>query len=385
MKSQIIGTIDKYLSGHDWNKTALGSGDIGYSKQRAFNSSSGLDFLDYSKKKGVVTLDQFVYKMNRFFSDAGFIEGHRDSVINNYKGDTLFVVAGIQFFCDYFHGKKGIDTQKYFISQPVIRTKFRESVGEGNVSSFVNICTVQCGASLEEHISAIDCWMNFLSSMGLYMGDFSLKLNKNYSRKSGFWANTDGVVLKFYYGGLELGDAGLIFFKDKPDIQISDLGFGLERVLWAAAKTPNFSDIIGPKPFSFENQYAIMDSVRTATLLAASGMTESHVNQYGQFKKYLEPLSVENNFDSKTLAKHYFNFWAKFLNPKRDFHASMHFLESELNKKRNMEILRRLGIVKSFKNLSSILLYDTNKFIDELRQKRLATLDQVKSAYQRNK
>lgn len=385
MKSHIIDIIDKYLVGHNWNKNVLESGDFGYSKQRPFNSTASLDFLSYSKKKEPVSLDRFVQQMRDFFSNAGFVEGHRDSVINNYADDTLFVVAGIQFFCDYFHNKKGIDTKKYFIPQPVIRTKFRESVGESNVSSFVNICTVQCGASLEDHISAIDYWMNFLSSRGLYMGDFSLKLNKNYSRKSGFWANTDGVVLKFYYGGLELGDAGLLFFKDKPNIQISDLGFGLERVLWAVAKTENFSDIIGPKPFSFGNTYAIMDSVRTATLMATSGLIASHADQYGQFKKYLESLSVETNIDIKALVKHYFNFWTKFLSPKRDFNATMHFLESELNKKRNIDLLGRLGIVKPSKNLSSILLYDTDTFIEELRQKHLATLRHIKSAYQRNK
>ncbi|HII15616.1 MAG TPA: hypothetical protein HA362_04855, partial [Nanoarchaeota archaeon] len=212
MKSQIIDAIDRYLSEHNWNKDVLESGDFGYSKQRPFNSTASLDFLGYSKRKEPVSLDGFVQQMRNFFSNAGFREGHLDSVINNHVGDTLFIVAGIQFFGDYFHSQKSIDTQKYFMSQPVVRTKFREDVGEGNVSSFVNICTVQCGATLEEHILAIGHWMNFLSSIGLYMGDFSLKINRNYSRKSGFWANTEGVVLKFYYGGLELGDAGLIFF-----------------------------------------------------------------------------------------------------------------------------------------------------------------------------
>ena len=132
MKSQIIDAIDKYLLGHNWNKAVLESGDFGYSKQRPFNSTASLDFLGYSKRKEPVFIDDFVQQMGDFFSNVGFVEGHRDSVINNYAGDTLFVVAGIQLFCDYFHGKKDIDTQKYFIPQPVIRTKFRGSVGEGD-------------------------------------------------------------------------------------------------------------------------------------------------------------------------------------------------------------------------------------------------------------
>ena len=78
-----------------------------------------------------------------------------------------------------------------------------------------------------------------------------------------------------------------------------------------------------------------------------------------------------------------YHFWNRFLIPTRNFSASISFLESELNKKRNKELLRGLGITKLPHIISSILGDDADKFIEEIEKKHIATLDKIKSTYHR--
>jgi hypothetical protein len=352
-----------YFHQHGW-RIEEGETKTSIYKDRKPQEVTPHNFLEYSKRKRPLTIKDFVQNAKQYFIGKGYEQVVRNSIINPEK-DTIFLVAGIQYLSDIFRGRKEGDGKKYFIPQPVIRTKYRDSVGEGSVSSFVNLSTAQVPSSLEDHLNHVDDWMNYLSTIGLNLRDFNLSLERsNGDDWAGFWANARGDVLTFSYGGLEIGDAGYLQIGEGP--KITDVGFGLERVLWAVNKNKHFSDLIGPKPFSFGDDYQLLDSIRTATLIASSGLNREDNDSLRQFQIYLNNIRTREPFDLDGLVKHYYNFWENFIDPPKSYEQTFSLVRSELNRQVNLEMLRSLGFEKPPKSILGEINNDSDSFIAEL-------------------
>lgn len=373
--TEIKEQVYEYLTQRNWNSQQEGNKTF-YYKDRNPAEVRELDFLKYSKRKKPFSIQQFVGETERFFGDRGFSQGVCNSVINPER-DTIFIVAGVQYLSDFLRGRKEGDGVKYFIPQPVIRTKYRDFVGEGSVSSFVNLSTAQIPSSPEAHLSQINNWMDYVSKIGLNLRDFVLKFEETEGENfTGFWANAKGNVLTFNYGGLEVGDAGYLQVEGRPFI--TDVGFGLERLLWAVNKEEHFSDLLGPRPFSFGNDYQLLDSVRTSTLISLSGLNKKEDDPLRQFQIYLNNIKDKRSIDLHGLVKHYYDFWARFLSPPKGFNETYSVVRAEFNRQRNLELLNKLGFKKTPKTLTRLLPEDPDTLIQCLLDNSLIKLEQIR-------
>lgn len=155
------------------------------------------------------------------------------SIIN--KKDTVFVSAGIQpLLRDYITGKIE-SNQKLYISQPVMRTQYSDSVEEGSSIAFVNTTTSSFNNSEEDYNVMIKEWYQLFNELNMKKKDFNT-VSDIYEANWGS-LKMRGKRTFHYYQDLEIGDT--TFFtnirNEKDELiadSMCDLGFGLERLRW---------------------------------------------------------------------------------------------------------------------------------------------------------
>jgi hypothetical protein len=357
-----------YLRDYNWNSNLCRScGNEFYSKDPTdvcsnYRCQKGYSFLSFSRKKDYTTLDDLVQKTDNFFKNKRYARVEAQSIINKYAPsdeqlqrrnsleEPLFITAGVQALDKFFYENEDPPKMAFFIAQPSIRTQFMKYVGEieGFSTSFVNICTEEANASVDEHIKHIDNWLNHLSHLGIFVNDMSL--TKKYHLSKWGRRESKSIIINFDYGGLQLGDAGYHYDicqagKESNIRTISDIGFGLERVCWALNKTPSYFDSIGPFVDSFQNKCKVMDSVRTITLMAASGVNASHSGRgyrFRQFAKKVIDVYQGNRFDH--LIPFYYNFWSKFIVPEKPLNYCIEKIQRECERNFNIKIANLLNI-----------------------------------------
>ncbi len=324
-----------FLTERCWQRKKSEEGII-YVKEGTSNSTT--NFLDKPKKSNLPFLEELIKDINNFFIKKNYLRRVENNISINDTKDTFLIGAGIQYFRKCFWDNDLPEEGKFFIPQPVIRVKYANSVKQGVTSSFVNQTTVQLLNSFYDHLSSLDDWFDLFSAMGLYMGDFNLRFvpSDRYGKgKKSNWASTDGFSISINYLNLNIGDAGYIRVPTKKNgnLNISDIGFGLERILWALYKTPSYFDIISPKSESKYSRFRLVDSIRSATLLAMSNIQEGTQDAYNQFRKFTKTASQYYGlFDSFNLINHYYDFWSKFILPQKNMLESYSFLAREIFK-----------------------------------------------------
>ena len=139
--------------------------------------------------------------------------------------------------------KENITNKKIYISQPVIRTQFKDSICEGTSIAFVNSTTAGFNISEHDYNNLVKDFLELFYELGMNRLDI-LSKTKNYSRLWGDLQVT-GKTTFYYYKNIELGDT--TFFtsitKDGKNIgmdSMSDVGFGLERIRWCLGNNSYF-------------------------------------------------------------------------------------------------------------------------------------------------
>lgn len=382
MRTRLSESLFAYFEGNNWEQQQQENGDVIFYKSRYPSESTNLDFLSYSKRNEYTSTQEIGEKILKHFSNRGYCTDNCGTIINKHQNDTFFIVAGIQYFNDNFHSASRNDSQSYFILQPVLRVKYMDNPNESFLSSFVNPTTAKYLDDIEEHIVLIDDWLDFLSSCSLFVNDFTIRLKHDYGRGSGIWEKTDGVVLKFNYGGLEIGDAGVIYFSNDPANLISDIGFGLERIAWSVAKTKHFLDMIGPKPLCFWTSKLILDRVRTMTLMAMDGVSRRYIDQYNKLKMFAQQLSLTKNIDVFSLVIYYHAFWSLYLKPKFNPTESYASIKSLLNYQSNLALLRSIQLKPN--RFRTMLEKDEDRFIEYLIEKNITSIGKLRQGWKIN-
>ena len=77
--------------------------------------------------------------LKKYFANKNYNCISPYNVVNN--SDTVFLSAGIQPILSDFCAFKIKDAKKIYLSQPVIRTQFLNSVSEGSSIAFINSTT----------------------------------------------------------------------------------------------------------------------------------------------------------------------------------------------------------------------------------------------------
>lgn len=284
----------EYLESKRWVRKE-DDGKIVYSRGTATG-----DFFSIGKRN-YLGMDTLVERTRGHFASRGYPEMPAKSVVSDEE--TLFIGAGVQaVMADPPAGA-------VFLAQPSVRMHALERIGRpGYSTSFTNICTEEVNASPEAHLSHLEEWFTYLSSLGIYINHLKLVENPT-------WGNghVGGASLLVYYGGMQLGDAVYVDRWGGHTDPISDIGFGLERVAWAVAKYPNyFEGMASPLTLAAKPLQAI-DALRTLTLMAMCGVETDNrgpgyrmrqlVQAYDRHTADLYPLHDIEEFSS---------FWGRF-------------------------------------------------------------------------
>lgn len=172
-------------------------------------------------------------EINKYFESNNYHCLKPYHIVNN--NDTIFVSAGIQpILKDYREGKL-MDGKKYFVSQPVIRTQYVDSISEGYSLAFINVTSSSFNILEEEHKKMVKDWYDLIDNIGLS----KKKITSRTDFYSAMWGDLEiyGKRTFHYYDGMEIGDTAFFtnITKDNCKLDIdsfSDLGFGLERLRW---------------------------------------------------------------------------------------------------------------------------------------------------------
>ncbi len=214
-------------------------------------------------------------ELKKYFMELGYQCEQPHNIVNN--NDTVFISAGIQpLLSDYRKGNIK-STKKLYISQPVIRTQYMDTIDEGYSIAFINSTTASFNNSEREHNELVADWLNLFYELGLEKNRISMR-QKDYERQ---WGDllVKGKTTFYYYDDIELGDT--TFFnsitKDGKyfDLEtMSDVGFGLERIRWVSSKRPYFDLYTSSKDLNAETK-ALLSAL---ALLAVNGVKASNKN-----------------------------------------------------------------------------------------------------------
>lgn len=191
--------------------------------------------------------------------------------------DTVFITAGIQPILSDFRNFKINDVRKIYLSQPVIRTQFANSISEGSSIAFINLTTAGFNISEKEHDMLVNDWIELFYQLGMKPGNIESS-SKIYERT---WGDllVCGNKTFYYYNNIELGDT--TFFtkvtKDGRNIGIdtmSDVGFGLERIRWCL-NNESYFDLYSDSEELIPEVKAYLSVI---ALLAVNGVTPSNKN-----------------------------------------------------------------------------------------------------------
>lgn len=352
-----------------------------FAKERSTTAScgsyncAGYEFLNRPRKKGYIDTDKIGERLISDFGSQSYKKTEPISVINTI-GNNLFTGAGGYFNNPVIFNEAPIQETPIIINQPVIRLKEKELVGQtdGISTSFINISTEQVNPSMAEHIVNFDKWLQQLSSLGLFMGDFSLKIATDKPK----WAETvilDAVIVKINYLGLEIGVANYftnIPQRDRPALTLSDMSFGLERIAWALNKLPSYYDILGPINYSARGEHKLMDDYRTMTLMAAYGVLPLNKDRGSKFRMLTKDCVRLSRILHLDLVSYYHDWWNQFADLPLKKSDVMDIIGQEFNRNINVEIRRITEATENIPlNISqdeySRRLLRTGKSIDEIK------------------
>ena len=370
LNSNEAKTLRLYFFEHGWEERSCNHCDSQFlTKPRNETATCGhsdcsqLEFLDRPKRRRFLTAIDLASQFNDFFSNIGYEKVNSVGVINK-TGSTLFTGTAGQIFDNIIFNEEKIDIRPKFVAQPVIRLQGRSFVGkkEGFSTSFVNIALEQLNPTIEEHIGHIDNWINFMSKIGLFMGEVTIGLVKD----SPDWGdiNLDAITAKVYYGGLEIGVINWfvrIPQKSRSPLFMSDISFGLERMVWVANKSRSYFDIIGPLNYSLNDEHKLMDSYRTAALMTLSGVKPGYKDRGSKLRALIKDVTdTEERIDEK-LITYYIKWWKNFAEFPASDAETVKTVVDEANRNTNIVIQNKLGAPESIS-----LNLDPSEYVDKI-------------------
>lgn len=253
----------------------------GQSHCNSYACSGGYTFLSVPSPKRQLDLGACVSALTAFFNGRGY-KSHQPIAVVRKEERTLFASTAGQIYDHDIYGEVTEESVKrHLVVQPVIRLQELESIPltDGIASSFVHGATECWGVAFKDHLETFDQWLDFFSELGLYVGNLCLKVEQDGNDWAGRIVTSE--MLRIHYGGLEVGVANFFFDIPQPACRVatlSDVGIGLERLVWAINKSLKYLDSIGPFPYVRINKREVLHAIRTATLMVGSGVVPSHRN-----------------------------------------------------------------------------------------------------------
>lgn len=288
--------------------------------------------------------------------------------IVNQKGSTLFVCAGVQVLDGVIHREDNLPLGKLFVAQPVVRTQFMDQVEEGISTCFINIATEIVNPSPEAHFESLDDWLVLLSQLGFQRSEFFFLLTSK-ERK---WGSKKfrSEDFRIRYAGISLGTAMYIHDvsqENRPCIQISDIGLGLERIRWILSGGKYLDKLVENETLSALDPQLI-DYCRSLALLSGSGVKPSNNDQGYRFRKFSKALVSRDilfHHDTYPLLDCFYDYWASWTDMVVPKSEAIHEIEKENERNFNRELIDRLG--QKFSDVGVDINLPTSEVIKLLR------------------
>lgn len=326
---------------------------------------SNLDFLDRPKRKRFLSSSDFTSQFENFFSNQGYEKAEPVDIVNSI-GSTLFAGTAGQIFDRIIFNEEEFDTKPRFVAQPVIRLQGRSLVGEkpGFSTSFVNVAIEQLNPTIEDHLKHMDDWFNFTSKTGLFMGEMTIRIVKDAPE----WGdhNLDAITVKTYYGGLEIGVMNWfvgIPQNSRQPLRMSDISFGLERMIWVANKSKSYYDAIGPLSYSIKDDQKLMDAYRTAVLMTLAGVIPDIKDRSSKLRALIKSISEPGKEIDRDLILFYTHWWKNYASFEVPVEGVMQVITKERNRNVNVEFKKEFGAPDSISLEVSPLEY-VNEVVD---------------------
>lgn len=266
--------------------------------------------------------------------------------IANKHGSTDAAIAGVQIFDkDFIHANAIVDVRRIcaVVSQASVRNySDHVNLEAASSSAFINLCIERCLTTLNEHLESIDHMLTALSKVGISANDITIR----YREKVRDWGNGSFTAreLFFIHKGLELGDAMFAWMPTKSgnSITISDVGFGLERIVFALNDTRYYYDNLVPPLSNFDqfrtgDSLYVIDDIRTAVLMIMNGIKPGARGVNSRLRRHIKTIAKVYNggslqrFESYVLF--FFEQWISVgvQNWHGDFYRLMHALLSYID------------------------------------------------------
>lgn len=319
---ELQDAVDGYLVCNGWTRRTCSCGVTHYFRRdndescQRYACLGEYRFLAHPAPRSFRTPVEVWDRLASRFDGRGYATAS-PAPVENEDGTTFFTVAGIQAFDDVLFGDSPAEAAPALVAQPSIRTGSRDLVGErdGITTSFVNLTTVRTDGDVDGYVADLDAWLDVLSELGLFVSDCSLVTRTHVGEDWGT-GRFDKYALTLNYGGLELGEMGLLreFPRESGGpLTVIDFGFSLERICWALNRTPSFPPVVGPIRGAFHHSPAYLDLVRTVTLMAAGQVTPAGDGAGYRFRRLVDELvDVNPTGDCTALVRYYHAYWRRF-------------------------------------------------------------------------
>jgi len=372
--SAIVAVRDDFFARRNWQRKQCQFCLEEYYTKRdlphcgSYRCAGGYQFLNIPAPKVYLELGACAENFRKFFSVREY-RLHPPVAIVRSEERTLFASTAGQIFDDLIYGQSPQrGQQQCAVTQPVIRLQGIGLVAslDGISTSFVHAATECWNATTERHFNSLDQWLDFFSGLGLHVGGLCLKLK----RADNDWAGrtVTSEMLKINYDGLEIGVANLFFnipHQSGAIATLSDIGVGLERLVWAVNKSPAYFNGIGPLSSVTIHKRVALDAIRTATLMAGSGVVPDHKNQGSKLRAIVGLVTEEaQHLNLYELVRYYYRQWTSFVNLPVSREQTYSTIWSEINRGLNLETNRVLGIDEPFEQ-------DHEEFLRRAVQKRV--------------
>lgn len=279
------------------------------------------------------------------FRRLGFTTFNRCDIANPPGRSTQFVGAGLQIFEDAIDAAARPPVGALFVPQPVVRLNYFDEVGRtaGVSTSFLNLCSEQINAGIDDHLHHLSAWLGCLRALGLPADRVTIVPARERWR-GGPYA---GGAVTVEVSGVEVGDA--IFVDEGPAgaeslLPIADFSFGLERLTWASGGEIPYRAVVGPLPESaLPGSERTVDRLRTATLLCLAGVTPSSTRHGRALRRLVSDAVGERiAIDVGPVVAHAHRHWTSFIPAVLSVEECQRIVRTEWQRARGIALSRAL-------------------------------------------
>jgi|GEM_PF-2457807 len=315
---------------------------------------------------------------------------HPEAVLRPKGDTTIFTTAGVQRIESMLCENAEIKSDTFVVAQPVIRSQFLDKVKEGMSTSFVDCSVENIGATPDDLVRLHKLFVSLLVNQGIPAQNILFTISESVDQ----WGEKriSKRTVTFYVNDIEIGEC--VYIPDYPltetsKISVADMCFGVERLCWGLRKNDvYFEDFKEFYPSGHDrNEIAgIIDSIRTAVLIACEGVKPSHKDPGYRLRLLMTRFFSRNKalkLETEKLVAKAYEYWKKWgIEPLLNEEEVLHLIQAETERAYNARLLllfKELGGPDIYLNVNQA----SREFVHQLRRSRPNEADIIHQAIQK--